>query len=61
VTIALGESGLLKVRFGTTPAVVLNASAGTHVLSHWGVFRRVRATARDVAENLSPVAEARVR
>jgi flagellar hook assembly protein FlgD len=60
-TITLDEPALLKVWFGRTPAVVLNASAGTHVLSHAGVFRRVRATARDVAENLSPVAKARVR
>jgi flagellar hook assembly protein FlgD len=60
-TITLDEAGLLKVWFGRTRAVVLSAPAGTHVVSHRGVFRRVRATARDLAENRSAVARARVR
>jgi flagellar hook assembly protein FlgD len=59
-TITLTQAGRLKVWFGRTDAVVLNVSAGTQVVSHAGVFRNVRATARDVAENLSPVASARV-
>jgi flagellar hook assembly protein FlgD len=58
-TITLDEAGLLKVWFGRTRAVVLNAPAGTQVVSHPGVFRRVRATARDVAGNRSAVARAR--
>jgi flagellar hook assembly protein FlgD len=60
-TITLDEAGLLKVWFGPNRAVVLNASAGTHVVSHRGVFRWVRAAARDVAENVSEPARARVR
>ncbi len=60
-TITLGEAGRLKVWFGRSEAVVLKVSAGTHVVSHAGVCRNVRATVRDAAENLSPVASARVR
>ena len=60
-TITLGEAGRLKVWFGRSEAVGLKVSAGTHVVSHAGVYRNVRATVRDAAENLSPVASARVR
>ena len=40
--------------------IVLNVAAGTHVVSRRGAFRWVRATARDTAENRSPMARARV-
>jgi flagellar hook assembly protein FlgD len=59
-TITVNEAGLLRVWFGRTRAVVLDVSAGTHVVSHSGVFREVRASARDAAGNRSPLARARV-
>jgi flagellar hook assembly protein FlgD len=61
VTIALGEPALLKVWFGTSPVVLLNATAGSHTLSKAGVFRVVQARGWDAAENPSPIARARVR
>ena len=61
VTISLGEPALLKVWFGTSPVVLLNATAGTHTLSRAGVFRVVQARGWDAAENPSPIARARVR
>jgi flagellar hook assembly protein FlgD len=60
-TITLSEAALLKVWFGTSPVVLLNATAGTHVLSKAGVYRVVRARAFDAAENSSDIARARVR
>jgi flagellar hook assembly protein FlgD len=59
-TITLDEAALLKVWFGRTRAVVLSAPPGTHLVSHRGVFRRVRATARDLAENRSALVRTRV-
>jgi flagellar hook assembly protein FlgD len=61
VTIMLSEAALLKVWFGTSPAVVLNLTAGTHVLSKSGAFKVVQARAFDAAENASDIARARVR
>jgi flagellar hook assembly protein FlgD len=60
-TITVSEAGLLRVWFVTSPVVVLNVSAGTHVVSHAGVFRRVRARAQDAAGNRSTFASLRVR
>jgi flagellar hook assembly protein FlgD len=60
-TITVSEAALLKVWFGTTAVVVLNVSAGTHVVSHAGVVSRVRARAWDAARNRSTIAGLRVR
>jgi flagellar hook assembly protein FlgD len=60
-TITLSEAALLKIWFGTSPAVLLNATAGTHVVSKSGAFRIVQARAWDAAENPSAMARARVR
>jgi flagellar hook assembly protein FlgD len=61
VTVVLGEAALLKVRFGTSIAVSLSATAGTHTLSRAGVFRFVRALAWDAAENRAATPRVRVR
>jgi flagellar hook assembly protein FlgD len=61
VTITLSEAALLKVWFGTSSALVLNATAGTHVLSRSGAYRVVQARAFDAAQNPSDIARARVR
>jgi flagellar hook assembly protein FlgD len=61
ITLTLSEAAELKVWFGTSPAVVLNLSAGTHVLSKSGAYRIVQARAFDAAENASGIARARVR
>jgi flagellar hook assembly protein FlgD len=61
VTVVLGEPGLLRVWFGSTAIVSMNATAGTHVVSRAGVYRVVKAAAWDAAENRSPTARARVR
>jgi hypothetical protein len=61
VTITVSEAALLKVWFGTSPVVLLNATAGTHTLSKAGVFRVVQARAWDAAENPSTITRARVR
>jgi flagellar hook assembly protein FlgD len=61
LTVRLTESALLKVWFGTSAAVVLNVTAGTHVLSKSGDYRVVQARAFDAAENASDIARARVR
>jgi flagellar hook assembly protein FlgD len=61
VTITVSEAALLKVWFGTSPVVLLNATAGTHTLSKAGVFRVVQTRAWDAAENPSAIARARVR
>jgi flagellar hook assembly protein FlgD len=60
-TITLSEAALLKIWFGTSPVVLLNASAGTHVVSRAGAFRVVQARAWDAAGNPSAIARARVR
>jgi flagellar hook assembly protein FlgD len=60
-TITLSESALLKIWFGTSRVVLLNATAGTHVVSKAGAFRVVQARAWDAAENPSGIARARVR
>ncbi len=60
-TIKLSEAALLKIWFGTSPVLLLNATAGTHIVSKSGVFRIVQARAFDAAENASAKARARVR
>jgi flagellar hook assembly protein FlgD len=60
VTITVSETALLKVWFGTSPVVLLNATAGTHTLSKAGVFRVVQARAWDAAENASAIARVRI-
>jgi hypothetical protein len=60
-TITLSEAALLKIWFGTSRVVLLNATAGTHVVSKAGAFRVVQARAWDAAENPSDIARARVR
>jgi hypothetical protein len=61
VTVVLGEAALLKVRFGTSTVVSLDATAGKHTISRAGVFRYVRAIALDAAENRAATARVRVR
>jgi flagellar hook assembly protein FlgD len=61
VTVVLGESAVLKVWFGSSTIVTLNAAAGTHVVSRAGVFRVVRVVAWDVAENRGATPRVRVR
>jgi len=52
---------LLKVRFGASTVVSLDAAAGTHTISRAGVFRYVRAIAWDGAENRAATPRVRVR
>ena len=61
VTVVLGEAALLRVRFGSSTVVSLDATAGTHTLSRAGVFRFVRAIAWDAAENRAATPRVRVR
>jgi flagellar hook assembly protein FlgD len=61
VTVVLGEAALLRMRFGSSTAVLLAATAGTHTLSRVGVFRFVRAIAWDAAENRAATPWLRVR
>jgi flagellar hook assembly protein FlgD len=61
VTVVLGEAALLKVRFGASTVVWLDATAGTHTISRAGVFRYVRAIAWDGAENRAATPRVRVR
>jgi flagellar hook assembly protein FlgD len=61
VTVVLGEAALLKVRFGASTVVWLDAAAGTHTISRAGVFRYVRAIAWDGAENRAATPRVRVR
>jgi flagellar hook assembly protein FlgD len=61
VTVVLGEAALLKVRFGASTVVWLDAAAGTHTISRAGVFRYVRAIAWDGAENRAAAPRIRVR
>jgi flagellar hook assembly protein FlgD len=61
VTVALDETALLRVRFGSSTALSLEAAAGTYVLSRAGVFGFVRAFAWDAAENRRATARVRVR
>ncbi len=60
VTVSVSEPGLLKLWFGSD-RVTAHVSAGTHVFTHAGVSRRVRAVVWDDAANRSPLVEARVR
>jgi flagellar hook assembly protein FlgD len=60
VTVMLGARASLKVRFGTSAVVSLDAAAGTHTISRAGVFRYVRAIAWDAAENRAATARVRV-
>jgi hypothetical protein len=61
VTAVLGAAALLKVRFGASTVVWLDAAAGTHAISRTGVFRYVRAVAWDGAENRAATPRVRVR
>ena len=61
VTVVLGEAALLRVRFGSSTVISLDAAAGTHTLSRAGVFRFVRALAWDRAENRAATLRVRVR
>jgi flagellar hook assembly protein FlgD len=61
VTVVLGEPAVLKVWFGSSNFLSLDATAGTHVVSRAGVFRVVQAIAWDAAENRGATAKVRVR
>jgi hypothetical protein len=61
VTAVLGAAALLKVRFGASTVVWLDAAAGAHTISRTGVFRYVRAIAWDGAENRAATPRVRVR
>jgi flagellar hook assembly protein FlgD len=61
VRITVDEEALLRVRFGTSPAVLRDVTPGTHVVSKRGAFRIVRVRAVDRAENAGELVRARVR
>jgi flagellar hook assembly protein FlgD len=61
VTVVLGGAALLKVRFGASTVVSLDAAAGKHTISRAEVFRYVRAIAWDAAENRAATPRIRVR
>jgi flagellar hook assembly protein FlgD len=60
VTVVLEEAALLKVRFGTSTVVSLDAAAGTHTIYRAGVFRYARAIAWDGAKNRAATPRVRV-
>jgi flagellar hook assembly protein FlgD len=61
VTVRVGEPAVLKVWFGSSTILTLDAGVGTYVVSRAGVFRRVRVVAWDAAENRGATPRVRVR